>query len=170
MLERWAANAASRERTQLEDLLELRDMITELKTHGDNTIMQVYREAADAFRMTPKALQNKVLILREYKSNKLLHWINECGLSLDAIKQVNEASDYSEIKEQPADFLDRITEQGNGDGKPPTAAEVEILILEQNGIKPDEYIFNRRIYKFAAFFGLGSDFVDELKTLVKRYL
>jgi hypothetical protein len=131
----------------------------------------MYQEAAPAFRMTPKSLQNKILVLREYPADKLRQWIAD-GYSFDTIAAVGKMADMGMTQgEAPADVLDRLSEQGNGEGQAPTAGEVESIVLEQNGIKPAEYIFNKMGYKFASYYNLIDPprFMAELRELVRKH-
>jgi hypothetical protein len=170
-LARWKANTDARELTQIEDLIELRGWIQEAKEEGERVILQMYNEAAPAFRMTPRSLQNKVCILREYPADRLRKWINS-GIAFDTIKRVGEFYDYGMTNgTPPAEILDLALKNGNGEGKTPTAQEVETFILEQNGIKEQDYILNRMGSKIAKFLNITNYdlFLADLRQLIAKY-
>lgn len=171
VLTRWEREITSEEKTQINRLIELRGYIKDAKAEGERVVLQMYLEAAPRFRMTPRSLQNKILVLREYPDEKLVKWI-ESGYGFSSIEKVGKMADEGmTLGEAPADVLDRLLEQSNGTGNPPSALDVETIVLEQNGIKPEEYIFNRMGYKFAAYYRLTDPprFMAELRDLVRRY-
>ena len=171
VLTRWEREVTSEEKSQINRLIELRGYIKEAKAEGERVVLQMYSEAAPRFRMTPRSLQNKILVLREYPDDKLIKWIAD-GYSFDTIDRVGKMADMGMTKgEAPADVLDRLSEQGNATGGNPSAVDVETVILEQNGIKSEEYTFNRLGYKIAQYYRLtdAPSFMTELRELVKRY-
>jgi DNA-binding transcriptional ArsR family regulator len=170
-LARWADESRAREFSQIENLMELRAYITDAKAEGARVVLQMYVEAAPSFRITPRSLQNKILVLREYPDDKLRKWIAD-GYSFDTIDRVGKMADMGMTNgEAPADVLDRLSEQGNATGGSPSAVDVENVILEQNGIKPAEYIFNKMGYKFAVYYKLADPpkFMAELRELVRKH-
>lgn len=170
VLDRWEKDTAYCEDKQIRNLCELRGYLVDAKAEGDRVIMEMYAESAPRFRMTRGALQNKISVLREYPAEKLIAWI-EAGYSFSTISRVNELSSMGMITEAPGDLLDELATMGNGDGKTPTADEVEKIVNERHGIKSDDYIFNRIVYRLAKFAKLINydGFVIELRALIERY-
>lgn len=171
VLTRWEREVTNEEESQINRLIELRGYIKEAKAEGDRVVLQMYSEAAPRFRMTPRSLQNKILVLREYPDEKLIKWI-ESGYGFSSIEKVGKMADEGmTLGEAPADVLDRLLEQSDGAGNPPSALDVEAVILEMNKIKPAEYIFNRMAYKFASYYRLtdAPQFMVELRELLRKY-
>lgn len=171
VLSRWTKDAQNRNESLLHNLLELRDIITESKNHGDRILMEIYSEAAPAFNITMGALQNKLSVIREYSDEQIKRWIKK-GIAIDTISRINNLSDADLTGgEAPADIIDRLLEQGNGEGKSPTADEAINHILEQNGIKTEEYHFNTIGSKFARRWGIKNValFLKDLRELVNRH-
>lgn len=170
VLARWETNATMREKTQIYDLCELRHYITEAKAEGERVVMQMYAESAPKFRMGIKSLQNKVIAMREYSDDKLINWI-ENGYAFDTISRVGELYNLEMTgDEAPADILDDCI-NNNGEGKTPTADEIETLILERNGFKPADYFVNRFAWKLCKAAGLADSkaFLKDLLLLVARH-
>jgi len=171
VLTRWEREVTNEEESQINRLIELRGYIKDAKAEGERVVLQMYQEAAPRFRITPRSLQNKILVLREYPDDKLRKWIAD-GYSFDTIDRVGKMADMGMTNgEAPADVLDRLSEQGNATGGSPSACDVETVILEQQGIKPAEYIFNKMGYKFAVYYKLVDPpkFMAELRELVRKH-
>lgn len=171
VISRWKRDADVRERTTLENLLELRGYIREAHAEGERVVAQMYAEAAPAFRVTKKTLQNKLSVLRNYDDEALRRWIKS-GIALDTVSRIGIMADMGMTgNETPAAIIDRVVEQGNGEGKAATADEIEVLLLEQNGFKPAEYLANRAAWKFVKFIGVRDtdNFLKDLWLLVDKY-
>ena len=94
VLARWAVNATRRgkssirrNRSELKDLLELRDIIDEIKSKGERTIMTVYEEADEAMNKDGETIRHLIANLRQYPEADLYNWIDG-GLSFAAIAKI----------------------------------------------------------------------------------
>jgi len=166
LIARWTKNADNRRASWLADMLDLRDFLDEYS--GEKR--DVYEEAADAFGLDCGTLQNKMSILRNYTPAQLTRWLIVKKLSLDAINTVNRACANGDIKMSPADYIENVLLNGDGEGNTPTKKQVDVLIAEGTG-RPQEYWVNVYGSKFASRFGIlnVSGFLIELRGLVEKW-
>lgn len=170
LLDKWRQQASQRATVKIEMLIELRDLITEM--NGDNTIAQVYTEAAEAMRYSASHLRHLIADLREYKDADLRHWIST-GVSFDAIRTINALESFQMLNTTPAALFEEAEKLGNATGGTMTTDELVAHATSHNPYASQEYRMNRWIYsgmaKLAIDGGRRDEFLAELKLLVGRY-
>lgn len=170
LLDKWRKQASQRATVKIEMLIELRDLITEM--NGDNTIAQVYIEAAEAMRYSASHLRHLIADLREYKDADLRRWIST-GVSFDAIRTINALESFQMLNTTPAALFEEAEKLGNADGGIMTTDELVAHATSHNPYASQEYRMNRWIYsgmaKLAIDGGRRDEFLAELKQLVGRY-
>lgn len=163
VLQRWERDGDNRRASWLANMIELRGYIEDAKSEGERVISQMYDEAAPRFGVSSKRLQNKMSILRAYTPQQLTRWIVEKKLSIDVIELINHS------KDNPAEYIELML-NGDGDGNPPTRAQVEQLLAEETG-RPADYWWNVKASKFAMFAKVRDvpAFLADLRELVKKH-
>lgn len=111
---RWKQNESARQKTKLEDYIELRDWIEEnyVILKNNEMMMQAYKEAAEDFRITSDAVRHNLRIIREYPSDVLRDWFAN-GFGFSHIEAANELADE---KRSPADLLNQALHFGAPEG------------------------------------------------------
>ena len=170
LLDKWRISSLSRDLDKLACLLELRDIIAEIKTQGDSTVEQAYKEAAEALRYSASHLRHLVGDLREYPEGKLIEWITN-GVTFAAIRTINTLGSFNMLNTQPATLFDEAINPGNAEGKTMTTDELYQHATSHNPHATAEYKFNQWIYRGVANFAIArqDEFIAELKQLVERY-
>lgn len=170
LLCKWRGLSLRRDLDKLHCLLELRDVIAEIKTQGDITVEQAYKEAAEALRYSASHLRHLVADLREYPEAKLIEWIKE-GVTFDAIRTINTLSSFDMLNTTPAKLFDEAINPGNAEGKTMTTDELYQHATSHNPHATTEYKFNQWVYRGMARFAIcrKDEFIAELKNLVERY-
>lgn len=120
----WRRNEEERQRTKLDDYLELRDWIEEnaVMLKSSEMTMQAYAEAAEDFRVTSDAVRRNLRIIREYPDTLLRSWFaNGFGFS-----HIEAANTHADEKRSPADLLAQALHYGAPEGdRPMTVDELE---------------------------------------------
>mgnify|MGYP001201150430 FL=1 len=167
VLARWTANATRRgkssvrrNRSELKDLLELRDTIDEIKSKGERTIMTVYEEADEAMNKDAETIRHLIANLRQYPEADLYNWIDG-GLSFAAIAKINSIGDL--LNDTPANVLTKATALGDEKGRPMTAAKIEAFALGHRPGVAMQWKLNQFVDKLTSFVGLPEDRITEFR-------
>lgn len=169
----WKRNAKARSASWLRDMLTLREICEEHRNKGERVLMEIYAEAAPCFGVSVGALQNKLSKIRNFDDATLVDLVVVKGLSIDAINIASRASANGEIHESPLEFIEYALQNGDAEGRVPTADQVAALVAERTG-RPREYWQGRAIEYFAKQLKLPDavklDFYRELRELIARYV
>lgn len=162
-----AKHTSKHEKTLLDDLLVLREKISDAKAERHPPVEELYREAAPAFRKGWRTLQNMVLTLREYSSDDLHRWIERKQLAMEALHKVNQSYSWGLMQESPKEFLDRILID------PMTVDEINGIIFSEQKVMPREFLDRAYAFRLAKKLDIPlerhEEFVGELLELVKSY-
>jgi hypothetical protein len=156
LLDKWRTTFTRRAIDKLEALLELREILREMKDEGDACVMQAYKEAAEAMRYSPETLRHAVADLREYDADRLRFWIN-ASVTFETIRTVNSLSSYDMLNTTPAQVLDEAVELGNGEGKTMDKNETVTHALGHRPMAAIEYKFNQWIDRGLRVFSVPVD-------------
>lgn len=118
-LMRWSHNARKSDLLKLENLVEFREFLSEIR--GDGTIMMAYRDASEAMSMAPETLRDYMGKIREYPVEKLQLWLVK-GVSWDHFEKANSVAEIAHVT--PAQLLDEAVDPGNAEGKTMTVREM----------------------------------------------
>jgi hypothetical protein len=144
LLDKWRTTFTRRAIDKLEALIELREILREMKDEGEQCIMQAYKEAAEAMRYSPETLRHAVADLREYDADRLRFWITN-NITYETIRTVNALESYDMLNTTPAQILDEAVELGNGEGKTMDKNETVTHALGHRPMAAIEYKFNQWI-------------------------
>jgi hypothetical protein len=98
---------------KLDNLLELRDVLDEIKHRGEPVVMQFYEEAAADLCRSKETVRHDLATIREYTEADLRRWLNN-GLSFDHIVKANMVAEVSQ--RTPKELLDDALDNGDEHG------------------------------------------------------
>jgi hypothetical protein len=162
LLEKWRKTFTRRAVDKLEALLELRDILREMKDEGEQCIMQAYKEAAEVMRYSPETLRHAIADLREYDADRLRFWIAN-NITYETIRTVNSLESYDMLDVPPAQILDEAVNLGNGEGKTMSKNETVAHALGSKPMAKLEYRVNQWIDKGAAVYKLTNERRDQFR-------
>jgi hypothetical protein len=172
LLKKWSRTFTRRAIDKLEALLELREILREMKDEGEACVMQAYKEAAEVMRYSPETLRHAIADLREYDADRLRFWIRN-DITYETIRTVNSLESYDMLNTTPAQILDEAVSLGNGEGKTMDKNEVVTHALGHRPMAAREYKVNQWIDRGLAVYKLANDkrddFRREILEVCKRY-
>lgn len=166
-LDEVAKHTSKHEKTLLDDLLVLREKISDARAERHPPVEVLYQEAAPSFRKRWRTLQNMVLTLREYSEAALRRWIVDKQLAFEALHRVNQYYSWGLLQESPDAFLNRVLID------PMTVDEIDGIIFSVQKVMPREFLDRSYAFRFAKRINIPKtqheEFVKQLLELVKSF-
>lgn len=131
---RIRARASRQASLRLENLLEARSKVAEVKEEGTQALMQLYDELADAMLIHPRNVTKGLHTIREYDAGVLRGLIKR-GLGFGHIQSANELAEIAH--KTPLQLMTEAVELGDGKGKVMTVKQLEAFALGENVIVPE---------------------------------
>lgn len=152
---------------KLANLLDIRPYIEEAKEEGQQPLMQMYGEIADAMMCHPDTVRANLATIRKYSADKLTYWLSN-GLSFDHIDAANY---YAEKKNMtPLALLDFAIENGDEYGRTMTVKQMVAFAGGEKSYTPalSANVLLGRLGKFPKIFGWSVEKTARFQTAMDR--
>jgi len=135
-LQRLSEDTLTSDLIKLGLLIELREFIEENETKNGDRVpkMQIYAEAAQAMRRSPRTVRGDLARIRDYAQDLLVYWFRS-GLSYDHLEAANELAETA--KTTPIVLLNQCIDPGNATGETMTVTELEAFALGGRAMLPE---------------------------------